>query len=179
MKFFSIIGSFTIVLASSGLTFGDEEKPFAPSIAFRTIHFVEYGGGPVREYVASKFETSEVLYEDADQKLIVTTATPPSTATRTWVAGLFLLKKTGGKWVLADARRFEAIGKEAGARAEATQSERAEPHISVTLFQGGRGASYSQCVSYVVKDGSLVIDPPQEKPIGEHVEGSDGDKPSK
>ncbi|HUF61195.1 MAG TPA: hypothetical protein VMN36_03900 [Verrucomicrobiales bacterium] len=165
----------TVLWASLGMALADEGQAFEPSIGYRTIRFVEYGGGPVREYVAEKFTTSEVLFEDGATKAIFTTSQPPTTATKTVVAGLFVRRKKGSEWTFSDARRSEASGKYADAKAVTTNSERAESHISVTLFQGGRGHSYSQCVSYMVEDRILKLDPPQEKPTGEQP--ADGKTP--
>ena len=85
---------------------------------------------------------------------------------------MLLLKD--GVWTSADSRRFEALGKDSGAKAEATHSERAEPHISVTLYQGGRGNSYAQCASYTVVDSKFKLDTPTEKAIGEQATNPNG-----
>lgn len=149
-----------------GLATAGGDKPFDPPIEFRTIDFVEYGGGPVRTYTAESIETSEVLIERADIKVIFTTSLPPSTATRTVVAGLFVLTKGPEGWMISDQKRFEAAGRESGATAETTNSQRAAPHVTITLWQGGREVSYAQSASYLVENDKLKLDPPQEKPIG-------------
>ena len=146
-------------------------ESFDPPTAYRTINFLEHGGGPVRRYTAPKLETSDVLYERADLKIVFTTSLPPSTATKTVVAGLFVLKKTQEGWVVSDQKRFEASGSESSAKAEITNTERSAPHVTVTLWQGGHEMSYSQSASYLVENSALKLDPPQEKPIGEQDGG--------
>lgn len=130
------------------------------------ISFPEHGGGPAQVYEAEGFSETLSLYESEDLKVMWAVAYPPTTATRTVVAGLFALERRKGAWVISDSRRFEAIGKDSGAEAEATQSENAEPHVSLTLFQGGRGHSYEQCASYKVVGGKFHLDAPDEKPHG-------------
>ena len=107
--------------------------------------------------------------------IVFTTSLPPSTATRAVVAGLFVLKKAGDGWIISDQKRFEASGRESNAKAETTNTARAAPHVTVTLWQGGHEVSYSQSASYIVDNGILKLDPPQEKPIGE--QGADGKTP--
>lgn len=166
----------TIIFAAIAVGFGTiaiakDGESFDPPTAYRTINFVEYGGGPVRRYIAPKLETSDVLYEHADLKIVFTTSLPPSTATKTVVAGLFVLRKAQEGWVISHQKRFEASGSESGAKAEITNTERCAPHITVTLWQGGHEMSYSQSASYLVENGALKLDPPQEKPIGEQDGG--------
>lgn len=162
----------TIIFAAfavgfAGVVTAKVGESFDPPTAYKTINFVEYGGGPVRRYTASKLESSEVIYEHADLKIVFTTALPPTTATRTVVAGLFVLRKAEDGWAISDQKRFEASGRESGAKAEMASTKRSAPHVTITLLQGGRGVSYSQTASYLVENGTLKLDLPQEKPIGE------------
>ena len=142
---------------------------FQPPSAFRTIELRDFGGGPLRSYQASEIHETVVLHESENLKVMMTVAKPPTTATPTAVAGLFVLVLKDGIWTITDSRRFEAVGKDCGAKAEATQSDRAEPHISLTIYQGGRGHSYAQCASYMVVDGKLKLDTPTEKAIGQQA----------
>ncbi|MBK1884640.1 hypothetical protein JIN85_19645 [Luteolibacter pohnpeiensis] len=158
----------------AGLATATGEKPFDPPIEFRRIDFVEYGGGPVRTYTAAGLETSEVLCERPDLKVIFTTSLPPSTAAKTVVAGLFVMIKGSDGWAISDQKRFEAAGRESGAKAEATNTQRSAPHVTVTLWQGGHEVSFAQSASYLVENGTLKLDPPQEKPIGEQGSGGNG-----
>jgi hypothetical protein len=161
--------AFVNLLATASFSHAAEKgsMSFEPPPAFRTIEFPEFGGGPSRTYQALDILKTVVLHESESLKVILTVAKPPTTATPTTVAGLFILVLKDGVWTIADSRRFEAVGKDSGAKAEATQSERAEPHISLTLHQGGRGHSYAQCASYMVVDSKLKLDTPTEKAIGE------------
>lgn len=160
--------TFAILLLATSFdhAVGKDLASFEPPSAFRTIRCVEYGGGPTRVYQTPNIET-EILYESDGLKLILTVAEPPTTATPTMVAGLFVIVLKGGIWTIADSRRFEAVGKYSDAKAKATQSERAEPHISLTLYQGGGGESYAQCASYRVVDSKFQLDTPTETKIGE------------
>lgn len=130
------------------------------------IKFAEYGGGPTKVYQAEAVLKTVALYESEDLKIIFTVSKPPTTAAPTTVAGLFALARREGSWVVTDSRRFEAVGKDSGAKAEATQSGRSDPHVSLTLYQGGRGHSFAQCASYIVDGGKFNLDSPQEKPTG-------------
>ena len=162
---------FAISVACGTMSTAKEGEAFDPPPAFRTMDFVEYGGGPVRCYTAPKLETSDVLYEHADLKIVFTTSLPPSTATKTVVAGLFVLRKAKEGWVVSHQKRFEASGSESAAKAEKTSTERSAPHVTVTLWQGGHEVSYSQSVSYLVENGAFKLDPPQEKSISEQGGG--------
>ena len=136
------------------------------------ITVAEYGGGPTRIYQAEAFLETVALYESEDLKIIFTVSKPPTTATPATVAGLFALIRREGSWVVTDSRRFEAIGKDSGAKAEATQSEKADPHVSLSLFQGGRGHSFAQCASYMVVDGKFKLDIPEHShPTGGQIAG--------
>ncbi|MBC8127518.1 MAG: hypothetical protein H8M99_10305 [Gloeobacteraceae cyanobacterium ES-bin-144] len=161
--------AFVILLAAASFGHAAEKDSmqFQPPPAFRTIEFAEFGGGPLRSYQAPDTLETVVLHQSESLKVIMTVAKPPTTATPTTVAGLFVLVLKDGVWTIADSRRFEAVGKDSGAKAEATQSERAEPHFSLTLYQGGRGHSFAQCVSYMVVDSKFKLDTPTEKAIGE------------
>ena len=160
--------SILLLTATSACLFAAENATnFNPPKEFRTIRFAEYGGGPTRVYQADAFLETVALYESEDLRIIFTVSKPPTAATPTTVVGLFALVRQNGTWVMTDSRRFEAVGKDCGAKAEATQSERADPHISLTLIQGGRGQSFDQCASYTVEGGKFNLDSPQEKPTGE------------
>jgi|GEM_PF-4706399 len=167
MKHSQALAILLLTATSACLVAADNSTTFDPPKEFRMITFAEYGGGPTRVYQADAFLETVALYESEDLKIIFTVSKPPTTATPTTVAGLFALVRREGSWVVTDSRRFEAIGKDSGAKAESTQSERAEPHVSLTLFQGGRGHSFAQCASYIVEGGKFNLDTPQEKPTGE------------
>jgi hypothetical protein len=156
-----------LTASSACLVAADNPTTFEPSKEFRMITFAGYGGGPPRVYQADAFSETVELYKTEDLRIIFTVSKPPTTATPTTVAGLFALVWREGSWVVTDSRRFEAIGEYSGAKAESTQSERAEPHVSLTLFQGGKGHSFAQCASYIVKEGKFYLDAPQEKPTGQ------------
>jgi hypothetical protein len=167
MKRHSSIIFAVVAVGLAGIAIAKDGVPFDPPKTYRTINFEEYGGGPARSYTAPKLETSEVLYELADLKIVFTTSLPPSTATKTVVAGLFVLRKAQEGWIISHQKRFETSGSESGAKAEITNTQRSAPHVTITLWQGGHEVSYSQSVSYLVENGVLKLDPPQEKPIGE------------
>lgn len=165
MKLRSSIISAAIAFSLAGVASARDGESFDPPAAYRTISVVEYGGGPLQRYTAPKIETSEVLYERGDMKIVFTTSFPPSTATKTVVAGLFVLRKAQEGWMISQQKRFEASGSESGAIGEITHTERSAPHVTVTLWQGGHEVSYSQSASYLVENGALKPDPPHEKPI--------------
>ena len=165
-RYLSFIFAVIAVGFAGSVTAGDGDL-FDPPKAYRSINFEEYGGGPIRSYIAPKLETSEVLYERADLKIVFTTSLPPSTATKTVVSGLFVLRKSREGWIVSHQKRFEASGSESGAKAEVTSTQRSAPHVTITLWQGGHEVSYSQSASHLVQNGILKFDPPQEKPIGE------------
>ena len=174
MKRHSTIIFAAIAVGFAGGATAKDGEQFDPPTAYRTINFEEYGGGPVRRYTAPKLETSKVLYESVDLKIVFTTSLPPSTATKTVVAGLFVFRKAQEGWIVSHQKRFEASGSESGAKAEMTNTQRSAPHVTDTLWQGGHEVSYSQSASYLVESGVLKFDPPQEKPIGEQAVAPNG-----
>ena len=161
-----------MLLAFAGPLVAEEAKTFEPPITFRSIDFVEYGEGPIRRYVAPEFKTLDILVDRPDLRIIFTTALPPTTATRTVVAGLFVVRQTPDGWIAEDGKRFEAIGLSACARAEATHKEKGGPHITVSLVQGGKSQFYAQCVSYVLNGTILISDPPKEKALASEQAGA-------
>ena len=169
MKYSQALTILLLTATSACLTAEENSIAFDPPKEFRTITFAEYGGGPTKVYQAEAVLETVALYESEDLKIIFTVSKPPTTATPTTVAGLFALARREGSWVVTDSRRFEAVGKDSGAKAEASQSERSDPHVSLTLYQGGRGHSFAQCASYIVEGGKFNLDTPQEKPTGEQA----------
>lgn len=155
-----------------------DSEIFQPPADFLSIHFPEYGDGPLQPYAAIGFASVTTLIETAECKVIWSLAEPPTTATKTLVGGLFVLTHKEGQWHTTDARRFEASGKEAAAQAMPTSSGSAAPHLTVTLHQGGRGEAWEESASYVVKDGKLCLALPTNKQPAEQGGRGDGDKPS-
>lgn len=140
----------------------DAGKPaeFVPPASYRSTRFVEYGGGPLTKTTADQFDRIETQFATADQQLVFTTASPPSSATKTTVAGIFLLARQEAGWRVSDELRFEASGKDSGASLEITSQGNGDPHFTITLNQGGRGHSFSQSVSYKIHDGKIAVDLP-------------------
>jgi len=95
---------------------------FRPPLDFLKIQFPEYGGAPLQPYSATAFTSITTLIETPECKVVWTLAEPPTTATRTVVGGLFVRTLTDGQWRTIDAKRFEAAGKDSGARAVPTSS---------------------------------------------------------
>lgn len=136
---------------------------FEPGEEFRTILFPSRVEGPVTKYVAAEFRACKVLRILGHRALVWTEASPQTAATPTVVAGLHLLVMEEGKWRLATSKRFEATGKNAGARVLAETDKRAGPHVTVTLEQGGRGYHYAQSATYAVRGNDLTLALPEEK----------------
>ena len=140
---------------------------FSPPSSYLAIRYPEYGGGPVRVYSAEQFSSITELAKTPEGRIIWVISEPPTTATNSVVAGLFALTLKDGKWKITDAKRFEASGKYAGAKAYLTGSATLETQtplrITVTLHQGGRGEAWEESASYVVTDGRLVLALPKER----------------
>lgn len=137
-----------------------ERTGFVPSASYRTIHFVEHGGGSMVVSTATDFDRVEMSISTTDQRLVFSLASPPSTATKTKVAGVFLLTREGDEWRVADELRFEASGKGSDASLAVTSLGVGAPHFTITLNQGGRGHSFSQSASYQIHEGKMVLDLP-------------------
>ena len=148
------------------------EDAFTPPHSYLEIKFPEYGGGPVQLYTANEFSSITELVKTRAGRVIWVTSNPPTTATKTVVAGLFALTQKNGKWEISDAKRFEADGKYSNAEAYCTGSATLDTqtplHITVTLHQGGHGQAFEESASYEVNnDGKLVLAIPKETQ-GEH-----------
>lgn len=145
---------------------------FQPPSAYLEIRYPEYGGGPLQLYSAGEFSSIAELYKEKTSRVIWTLAAPPTIATKTVVAGLFLLALRNGTWVVLDAKRFESAGKYSDANATLTSQGTPSPHITVVLHQGGRGGAWEETSSYDVKDGKFILALPVEKMIGLSGTGS-------
>ncbi|MEI8234488.1 MAG: hypothetical protein WCH57_07345 [Verrucomicrobiota bacterium] len=105
---------------------------------------------------AKAIESCETLYVDDQLALVWVKAHPPTDATRSVVAVLFLLKSEGASWQIVDLLRFEASGKYSEVKAELTavsyNGKRDPGFLTITEFQGGRGYSSSISASYACRD---------------------------
>lgn len=140
-----------------------KHSDFVPPISYRTIRFAEHGGGPIVESTASGFDRVTTAIATPEQQLVFSVASPPTTATKTKVAGVFLLTRQGDEWRVVDELRFEASGKESDASLAVTSMGNGDPYFTITLNQGGRGHSFAQCASYKIQQGKLVVDLPTSK----------------
>jgi hypothetical protein len=154
----SVIAALGLSLVAKAANFS-----FQPPVSYLGIRFAEYGGGPQQFYSASKFSEIQRLFESDSLKIIWTVAEPPTTATPTVVGGLFVLVPSKNGWIISDARRFESSGKYSGAAAVLTSFGSVDPHVTITLHQGGRGASWEEAASYVIEAGKIKPQIPAEK----------------
>jgi hypothetical protein len=114
---------------------------------------------------AKSIESCETLWANDSQALVFAKALPPTEATNTVVAVLFLIKRTGDSWRITDTRRFTGTGGDSGITAKLTAetgggpdrlgTEGFPPVITVTEAQGGRGYSYTLSASYRVQASKL------------------------
>ncbi len=117
-------------------------------------------GTPV---TAPKVQSSTTLWANDSQALVFVTASPPIEATQAVVGVLFLLKRDGKSWQIADAQRFSAFGKYAGVSAKLTSGSDTDngrpndwtPIVTIEESQGGRGYSYQVSGSYKVHEAKL------------------------
>src|SRR5690606_28163456 len=100
---------FFVLVATAAPLMAEETAPeFIPPASYRSIRFVEYGGGPKKDYSAPSFEVIEILADTKEYRVVFSKALPPTTATPTVVAGIFLLVPDGSEWRVVDQLRFEA-----------------------------------------------------------------------
>jgi hypothetical protein len=110
-------------------------------------------------------ESCEVVWSNDSQALVFVKALPPTEATHSTVAALFLVRRTGESWRISDSRRFTASGKDAGISVKLTADtgggtdrlgeDGFPPVVTITESQGGRGYSYDLSASYTIKAAKL------------------------
>jgi hypothetical protein len=107
--------------------------------------------------VAQTMQSCNLLWSNADSALLFAVASPATEATRSSVGVLFLLRRSGIQWEIADLLRFTAMGKEAECSAELTSgagtgyqlgSEGMPPVVTIKAANGGRGYGYQASASY-------------------------------
>ena len=105
---------------------------------------------------AKVIDSCDILWSDDSFALVCAKASPPTESTHSVVCVIFLLKHERETWQIADLLRFTAYGKYSGIEAKLTArgyKGNDEPDvITVTEFQGGRGASRELSASYSCKN---------------------------
>ena len=150
------------LLKASPPSFDDLLISSPPLKKFLTIQMEEYGGGPKKNYTATAFSASTVLWQQANKVIYWATANPPTEATESQI-GLLILAETNsdGKWVVLQTLPFKAEGKDAEAKAEltsfASEPDYDNPVVTVSLGQGGRGYSYTESFTYSLNKGRLNL----------------------
>ena len=134
---------------------------------FLTLKMEEYGGGPIHSYTAKDFTSSTTLWSSSDKAIIWATAQPPTEATASKIGVVILATLHDKHWIVSDSICFTATGKYCEAKAEITSSASTlsydDPVITITLFQGGRGYSYSEAFTYSLDNGKFILHKPNEK----------------
>jgi hypothetical protein len=130
-----------------------------------TVQMVEYGGGPKKSYTTSGFASSTILWQQGDTAIYWATGDPPTEATNEQFGVLIAARRNAaGIWKVMKSIRFEAMGKDALATAETTESasvpEYDVPVVVVTLTQGGRGYAYNESFTYSMKDDDFILHQP-------------------
>ena len=123
-------------------------------------------------YVIFRFRITSWVWSQLDSYSILTFPAQPCLRTSSRMAAMsmmpvpfFLLVPHNGGWRAADQLRFEASGKDSGASMALTSSGNGAHHFKMTLIQGGRGYSYSQCASYTIKEGKLLGDETHDEQV--------------
>lgn len=105
---------------------------------------------------AKGVDSCKTLYAGDSLALVLVKAQPPTEATRSVAAVLFLLKHDGPSWWISDLLRFEACGKYSEIKATLSAMSyngKSDPgFLTVTEFHGGRGYSYDISASYKCQD---------------------------
>jgi hypothetical protein len=110
-----------------------------------------------RPIAATSVQSSVALWANDSHVFVFVVAAPPTDATRSVVAVLFLLCHTHGTWRISDSRRFAATGKYADVSAELTADagtgyrlggDDMRPVVTIKKSQGGRGYGYQVSASY-------------------------------
>jgi hypothetical protein len=120
---------------------------------------------PSKWVLPKKITESTILWQSADRALLAIKARPETDGNPSETALLIALQRFDrAGWIISDKRPFKATGKYAGIQLEITSQSQAPypdqgPVTTITVREGGRGASRAISASYELLNGRLILTP--------------------